>query len=64
MPEIVLPGLRHVGGGTTEADHKLLREARQNQQVKMWTHEGTDEECENSWREFLLAGTPDWVIYS
>lgn len=64
MPEIVLPGLREVGGGATEAQGKMLREMRENRQILLWSHNGTEQECRDSWQNFLLDGTPDWVVYT
>jgi len=64
MPEIVIPGLRDVGNGPSEARHQELKELRAQHRIQLWAESGTEEECEASWREFLLMGTPDWVIYS
>lgn len=64
MPEIVIRGLRDVGNGSTVSGHEMLREMRQDQQIQLWSHEGTKEQCEANWRNFLLEGTPDWEIWS
>ena len=64
MPEIVIPGLKEVGNGASEAQAQMLQKMRQQHQIQLWTEAGTEAECEDSWRKFLLAGTPDWVIYS
>jgi hypothetical protein len=67
MPEIiipVIPGLRDVGNGASEAQHATLREMRENHQIYLWADRGTEESCEASWRAFLLADTPDWEIWS
>ena len=64
MPEITIPGLRDVGNGPSEEAYKGLEELRESHKFLVWTERGTLEECEESWRKFLLDGTPDWVIYS
>jgi hypothetical protein len=64
MPEIVIPGIRDVGNGPSEARHQELKELREQHRIQLWSHQGTEEECEDSWRQFLLAGTPDWEIWS
>lgn len=64
MPEIVLPGLREVGNGATEAQGRMLAEERKAGRLKLWAESGTAQECEESWRKFLLEGTPDWEIWS
>lgn len=64
MPEITLPGLRETGNGPSEQEYKMLVEFRKGEKVLVWSHEGTHEECEKSWHDFLLADTPDWVILS
>lgn len=64
MPEVIIPGLRDVGNGMSEDSHKWLDELRKEHRLLLWSESGTAEQCEKSWREFLLEGTPDWVIYS
>lgn len=64
MPEIVLPSVRQIANGASEQAHQKLQEMRQAHQIQMWSLEGTAEECEDSWRAFLLRDTPDWIIYS
>jgi hypothetical protein len=65
MPEIILPGLRENSrSATSVSQHSLLKELRQSQRVQLWQQEGTSEQCEEGWRNFLLSDMPDGVIYS
>lgn len=63
MPEIVIEGIRYTSSGIQIADAALLEKERKSGRLKLWAAKGTPEECEKSWRDFILADTPDWKIW-
>ena len=62
IPEITISGLRDVGQGPSEAQHEMRQALIKNGQVKLWGHAGTEEECEEAWRQFLLEDALGSVI--
>ena len=63
MPEIVIvPGLRDVGNGPSEQQQQMRQDLVKHEKIRLWAHAGTEQECEEAWKEFLLESAADCRI--